>query len=190
MRDDGAELGNLRAIRRRAIRLPHRSRARSALILVVMALGLLAVSTSLVPTPRLIWNASASAPIGAYWRLDGPPSRGALVLAWAPIWARGLAAERGYLPLSVPLVKRVVAVAGDMVCMIGHAVTIDGAVVAHRRDTDRLGRPLPRWSGCQTLGAGEFFLLMADVPDSFDGRYFGVVEGSAILGPLVPLWTR
>jgi len=31
---------------------------------------------------------------------------------------------------------------------------------------------------------------MAEVWDSFDGRYFGPVQTSAILGKLVPLWTR
>jgi type IV secretory pathway protease TraF len=53
-----------------------------------------------------------------------------------------------------------------------------------------MGRPLPQWEGCETLGPGEFFLMMADVSDSFDGRYFGVTERRGIIGRLVPLWTR
>jgi type IV secretory pathway protease TraF len=39
------------------------------------------------------------------------------------------------------------------------------------------------------LQAGEVFLLMEGVPDSFDGRYFGPVTTAAIVGRLVPLWT-
>ena len=149
-----------------------------------------ATSATLAPTPRLVWNASASVSIGFYWRVAGTPSRGDMVLARAPFWARRLAAERRYLPLNVPLLKRVAVVAGDVVGASGDAISIDGRVVAHRLAADRMDRPLPRWEGCETLGAGEFFLLMADVPDSFDGRYFGVTQRGDIIGRLVPLWTR
>lgn len=165
-------------------------RAWRALIFGVTMLSALATSASLVPTPRLVWSASASAPIGFYWRVAGAPSRGDLVLARAPFWARKLAAERRYLPLNVPILKRVAAVAGDVVCASGDALFIDGRLVAHRLTSDRMGRPLPQWQGCETLGAGEFFLLMGDVPDSFDGRYFGPVRRHDIIGRLVPVWTR
>jgi conjugative transfer signal peptidase TraF len=171
-------------------RVPNPGRAYRALLFGMTMLGALATSASLVPTPRLVWNASASVPIGFYWRVAGTPSRGDLVLARAPLWARRLAAERHYLPLNVPIVKRVAAVAGNVVCALGDAISIDGRVVAHRLASDRIGRPLPQWEGCETLGAGELFLLMADVPDSFDGRYFGVIERRDIIGRLVPLWTR
>lgn len=165
-------------------------RAYRALVFGVTMLSVLATSASLVPTPRLIWNASASAPIGFYWRVAGRPSRGDLVLARAPLWARRLAAERRYLPIGVPIIKRVAAVAGDVVCASGDVISIEGRPVAHRLASDRMGRPLPQWEGCETLGAGEFFLLMADALDSFDGRYFGVTERRDIIGRLVPLWTR
>jgi conjugative transfer signal peptidase TraF len=173
-----------------ANRRPYPRRAWCALIFGVTMLSALATSASLTPTPRLIWNASASAPIGFYWRVAGAPSPGDLVLARAPFWARKLAAERRYLPIGVPIIKRVAAVAGDVVCASGDAISIDGRLVAHRLASDRMGRPLPWWEGCETLGAGEFFLLMADAPDSFDGRYFGVTERRDIIGRLVPIWTR
>ena len=153
-------------------------------------LSVLATSASLVPAPRLVWNASASAPIGFYWRVIGAPSRGDLALARAPLWARKLAAERHYLPVNVPLIKRVAAVVGDVVCASGAAISINGGVVALRLASDPMGRPLPQWEGCEALGAGEFFLLMGDVPDSFDGRYFGVTERRDIIGRLVPVWTQ
>jgi conjugative transfer signal peptidase TraF len=175
------------SVQRRADR---RRRAYATLVFGLTMLSVLATSATLVPTPRIVWNASASAPVGFYWRVAGAPSRGDLVLARAPLWARRLAAERHYLPLNVPIVKRVAAVAGDVVCASGDAISIDGRVVAHRLASDRMSRPLPQWEGCETLGAGEFFLLMADVPASFDGRYFGVTERRDIIGRLMPLWTR
>ncbi len=139
--------------------------------------------------PRVVWNASASAPLGLYWLTRKAPKVGDFVLAVPPPDARRLAAARGYLPASVDLVKRVAAGPGSAICAAGRRVLIDGKVVAVRLERDALGRALPAWTGCRTLGADEFFLLMEGVPDSFDGRYFGPVRTSAIVGILVPLWT-
>jgi conjugative transfer signal peptidase TraF len=158
---------------------------------VLVSAVVLNVSIFLQPGPVLVWNASASAPIGLYRvRSTGIVRRGDLVLARTPDSVRRLAAERRYLPATVPLVKRVAALDGDTVCAIDRAVTIDGRHVADQRAADRLGRPLPAWRGCRTLGRGDIFLLMAGVPDSFDGRYFGLVPANAIIGKLVPLWLR
>jgi type IV secretory pathway protease TraF len=90
----------------------------------------------------------------------------------------------------VPILKRVAAVAGEVVCASGDAISIAGQVAAHRRTADGLGRPLPHWQGCRTLSGGQVFLLMAEAPDSFDGRYFGVTERHDVIGRLVPVWTR
>jgi conjugative transfer signal peptidase TraF len=142
-------------------------------------------------SPLLIFNASASAPIGFYWA--GPPrplNRGDLLLVRTPESIRMLAAARGYIPLAVPLVKRAVALSGDFVCADGQTLTIDGRHVADRLSADRAGRPLLAWSGCRKLGTGELFLLMEDVPDSFDSRYFGPVSVDAVIGRLSPLWLR
>jgi conjugative transfer signal peptidase TraF len=167
-----------------------RRRGVAALTLAVALFGILATSASAIPSRRLVWNASASVPIGLYWRIGAEPARGDLVLAWAPLWARRLAAERGYLPFDVPLVKRIAAVAGDTVCVVDSAVVINGETMAHQRDTDLSGQPLPRWDGCRILASGEFFLIMPHVPDSFDGRYFGISDRRDIVGRLVPLWTQ
>src|SRR3546814_18198135 len=105
-----------------------------------------------------------------------------LVRAGLPPDARRLAAERGYLPDGVPLVKRIAALEGDRVCALDDAVSVNGRVAAKRQARDRLGRPLPRWTGCHVLADDELFLLMADVPSSFDGRFFGPVLRAAILG--------
>ncbi len=140
------------------------------------------------PAPRIIWNGSASAPIGL-WRVRSglPINRGDMVLARLPRWLANLAAARRYLPRGVPLLKRVVARDGDEICAWGNAVFVDGRRVALRRAVDSRGRPLPRWSGCERLGEGKVFLLM-DRPDSFDGRYFGPVERDAVIGIATPVW--
>jgi conjugative transfer signal peptidase TraF len=153
------------------------------------AVALTSFGTVFHPTPLLIYNASASARIGFYRVLPAPRlRRGDLVLARMPDAVRPLAAERGYIPAAVPLVKRVSALAGDMICGLGRDVSIDGHLAARRLPVDPHGRPLPAWSGCRRLESEEVFLLMPDVPDSFDGRYFGAVQRDAVIGRLVPLW--
>jgi conjugative transfer signal peptidase TraF len=136
-----------------------------------------------------VWNASASARLGLYWVTHRVPAVGDFVLAAPPPDARRLAAARAYLPATVDLVKRIAAISGSTICAVGRRVLIDGNPVAERLAHDGFGRPLPAWTGCRTLAADEVFLLMANVPDSFDGRYFGPTPRSAIVGTLVPLWT-
>lgn len=143
------------------------------------------------PAPWLVWNASPSSPIGLY--AVGRPSAvrsGDVVIAWPPPKARRLASERRYLPAGVPLVKKVAAASGASVCARGPAIRIDGRQVAVRRRRDPRGRLLPSWSGCTRLGPGELFLLSADSPAAFDGRYFGITRPSEIIGSGILLWAR
>lgn len=143
------------------------------------------------PFPRLIWNASASAPIGLYRiRPDRDPPIGGLVAVAPPEGLARWLSARGYLPAGVPLLKHVAAKAGQRVCRIGEIVSVDGrpAVVAQARDGR--GRPLPAWQGCRTLAPGELLLLNPAVSDSLDGRYFGPLPVSTVIGRATPLHLR
>jgi conjugative transfer signal peptidase TraF len=153
----------------------------------VAGISILALGSVLSPMPRLVWNASASAPVGFYFVTRDCPRRGDLVLARTPEHVRTLAAERLYLPANVPLVKRVAALSGDQICADETTIFINGDRITTRLKTDSEGRPLPIWTGCHRL-ADEVLLLMRDVPASFDGRYFGAVPLASIIGHLHPLW--
>lgn len=153
-----------------------------------LALAALALGPVAARAPRLIWNASASLPIGLY-RLE--PTRAAAageLVAYrpAPEWSRAFAA-RGYLPDGVPLLKRVAATAPSVVCRWEQSVFIDGRKVADALQKDRAGRPLPRWRGCITLDPEAVFLLAPNVPDALDSRYFGPVDRKELLGRIVPV---
>jgi conjugative transfer signal peptidase TraF len=159
-----------------------------ALGLAAGGVALLGLSALPQARPWLVWNASASAPMGLYRVVAGPVERGDWVLVRPPAEVAVLAAERGYLPLGVPLVKRVAASAGDTICARMGALFINGQEVARALVRDRAGRPMPRWTGCRSLGAEEIFLLLPP-PDSFDSRYFGPVPRTLVIGRLAPLWT-
>jgi len=144
------------------------------------------------PAPLLVWNASASSPIGLYRIGSARGVRpGEMALAWPPSAARVLGAERHYLPRNVPLVKHVAAAAGDTVCAIGDAVSVNGERVAGRQRSDPSGRPMPWWwNGCERLRSGDLLLLSPGEPLAFDGRYFGISRGNRVIGRASLLWPR
>jgi len=169
-----------------------RRRRNARRLIAGLAIGSFALGLSIAwpPVPRLVWNASASAPIGLYRVYPGAHANvGDMVVARLPARYRALAAKRNYLPANVPLVKRVAAAAGSQVCARGRAILVDNRQVAVRQSSDPHGRFLPWWEGCIRLRGGELFLLMG-TPDSFDGRYVGVTEDADVVGRAVLLWRR
>ncbi|HZF43661.1 MAG TPA: conjugative transfer signal peptidase TraF [Sphingomonadaceae bacterium] len=162
-----------------------RKRHQRARLAALAALAVVVLTGPMVAPPdvRLVWNASASAPIGLYWLSPRAPIRqGDMVVTTLPAAAREMAARRGYVPSNVPLVKRVAATQGDHVCAAGPSVYVNGALAARRREADAFRRPMPWWSGCRHLVRGELFLLMGAQPQSFDSRYFGPVRAANLLG--------
>jgi conjugative transfer signal peptidase TraF len=153
--------------------------------------GYLATPQSSPERTQIIWNVTASAPVGLYRVIHQPRYlRGDLVLVEASPNIAEFAAQRRYLSAGVPLVKRIAATAGDTVCAEEPGIFIDGQFVAARLSADGAGRPLPSWSGCRALKQDEVFLLMKDVRTSFDGRYFGPTRAADIIGRLEPIWVR
>lgn len=160
------------------------------LLAVVLFAALFIATTLAGPHPRLVWNASASAPIGLY-RLSAVshPAVGTLVVIVPPMSLARFLDERRYLPIGVPLLKHVAAQPGARICRFGARVTIDGHVAAAALSRDSRGRPLPAWQGCRTIASGELFVLNA-AADSMDGRYFGPIPASGLIGRATPILTR
>ena len=141
--------------------------------------------------PRLVWNASASAPVGLYRVVPaGRFSVGDLVAVRPEGAVRTWLSERRHPAAGAALLKRIAALPGSTVCRHGEDILIDARTVARAQRRDRLYRRLPDWQGCRKIAVGELFLLNAGVPDSLDGRYFGVTDGRHILGRALPLRTR
>lgn len=161
--------------------------------LLAMAAGAstMAFTAAAKHPPRLIWNASASVPIGLYIvQSVAHPRVSDLVVVRPPEALSWILAEGGYLPRNVPLLKRIAALPGQQVCRSGAAITVDSLPFGDALMRDRRGRALPIWQGCTTLTADQVFLMNAARPDSLDGRYFGPVPRENIVGQALPIWTE
>ncbi len=161
-------------------------RAFFVLSLSAAALCLLSLA-SIERDPKVLYNPSPSAPIGWYEiKQSDEYVVGDLVAAWLPKHAEALAHKRGYLPEKTPVIKTIVAVPGDQYCFKNEALKIAGQPDRPLLTTDSQGRALPaKADGCRRLKSGKVLIVSDRIESSFDSRYFGEVEVSAILGHAV-----
>jgi conjugative transfer signal peptidase TraF len=166
--------------------------ARFRLVLVLAILSIALVAATALPTktriPRIIYNASGSAPVGFYRGENRMPLRGDTAVIQPSKTLESLLVSQAFLPPGIPLLKRVAAVAGDRVCRSGGVVFVNGVAVAEALERARNGRPLPIWEGCLTLSEGQFFLIQPHYY-SLDSRYFGPVNACQIIGVAHVIWT-
>jgi conjugative transfer signal peptidase TraF len=149
------------------------------------------ISAAFQPVPKLIWNASASVPIGLYAvHPIGALRIGELLVVAPPDPLATFLDERHYLPKGVPLLKHVAALPGQSVCRTGGTITVDGIAVGVALGRDHLGSPLPTWRGCRVIAGGDVFLMNRRSAASLDGRYFGPLSTTTIVGRADPIWTK
>lgn len=161
------------------------------LLTVLGAVGILALPSVLDAHRFLLWNASASVPLGLY-ALESTDTRYVTELV-AILPSEPLAtflADRGYLPRGIPMLKRVLALPGQTVCRQGLIVLVDRVAMGVARERDGRGRPLPGWQGCRVIAAGELFLMNWQSADSLDGRYLGPLPASSVMGRAQPIWIK
>jgi len=143
-------------------------------------------------------NLSASAPRGLYRMVAGWPTRGAWVVACVNPQSAALARTRGYLGTGScaggvqPVLKPVIAVAGDVVEIAPEAVTVNGQRLpsSSTAATDSLGRELPHVAcGRYVVGADELWLVSTRAPNSWDSRYLGPLSTAQVWSLARPIWT-
>jgi len=142
-------------------------------------------------------NLTPSAALGL-WRiapLELPVTIGESVFICLPNRpAMQAARARGYLRAGLcsggnaPLIKRVVALAGQRVVVSDHLL-VDGVRIeaSHLLKHDAKGRPLLHDTG-GIVPPGMVYLF-SPYPGSWDSRYFGPVLASGILGLAQEVWT-
>ena len=158
--------------------------------MTIGAVAMLAGPIVAQPSPIYIWNSSASVPVGLYRvRPVGNRYVTELVAVRPPEPLASYLDLNGYLPTGVPMLKRVLALPAQTVCRNGLTISVDGIKIGEARERDRRGRPLPAWAGCDVVGEGELFLMNWQSATSLDGRYFGMMPATAIMGRAGPVWT-
>jgi type IV secretory pathway protease TraF len=157
---------------------------RILLVTSLLIVALIASTATISGGDLLLYNPSNSIPSGLYVRTNHPVELGRMVTVRANDVSPLYATLRNFDDPDDRFIKRVIAGRGQVVCAEGAAISIDGRIVAQRLERDDLGRALPSWTGCRTLG--DQVLLLGDTPDSFDGRYWGPTPASMIEG----VWVR
>ena len=87
----------------------------------------------------------------------------------------------------MPLIKRILALPGQTVCRNELAISVDGIEMGHgtRRATGVAGH-FRSGRDAESSHKGEVFLMNWDEPASLDGRYFGPIASSSIIGRATP----
>jgi len=165
------------------------NRAAYVLMTTVASVGVALAAT--VPTSlKLVWNVSASVPIGLYSLEPADHLEITdLVAVTPPPPLAAFLIGRGYLGEGTPLLKRLMGLPGQDVCRLGNAITVDGVPLGEALPRDHIGRDLPVWQGCQRIAPDHLFLMNPDVGDSLDGRYFGPIPATTVIGRAMPLLT-
>ena len=190
--------GVLRGSSARALHVPCRSACSRPAAWAVVALPAIGILLAVILALGLHVNLSASAPRGLYRMVAGRPTRGAWVVACVSPQSAALARARGYLgpgPCAggvQPVLKPVVAVAGDVVRVGSEAVTVNGERLpgSSTAASDSLGRELPHMAwGRYVVGVDELWLISTHVPNSWDSRYLGPISTSQVWSVARPVWT-
>ena len=160
-------------------------------LLIAFGVVSLVAPAFLQPHRMIVWNASASVPVGLYL-LETTDERyvSELVAVVPPEPLASFLAAGDYLPRGVSMLKHVLALPGQTVCRDGRVVTVDKVAVGMALERDRQGRALPVWQGCRVVAEDTLFLMNSRSADSLDGRYFGPLPRSAVTGRVHPVWTK
>jgi conjugative transfer signal peptidase TraF len=164
----------------------------------VVAVLLSLVASAAGPSLGFGLNLSRSAPRGLYQTVAAAPARGTLVVACLPPAVAAFGRARGYLGAgdcpgqTQPVLKRVGAVAGDVIALGRDIVTVDGVRVLAQpiEAVDSAARPLPHVRfGSYRVGDGDLWLFGLSSSQSWDSRYFGPVGATAVRGVVRPVLT-
>lgn len=137
-----------------------------------------------------VWNHTPSIPEGLYVRSFGEePGVGKVVVFPAPVSVTDYARRTGGRGDTVMFIKPLAAGPGDHVCVTDF-LAINGNLIAPIHDRDRNGIALPHWTGCRRLASDEWFTYAPAIPNSMDGRYYGPIMQSAIVGVFRPVHVR
>ncbi len=140
----------------------------------LLALLVVAIFAITAKSVGIVLNVTNSMPAMIYTLGHG--EKGSMASFCSPI--SHLSIGHGSCPDdSMPLIKRVVGVAGDLVTATDAGIEINGQPVPNSRplDLDAKGQTLPHVRGFFYLKQGEIWMA-GEHQNSFDSRYFGPIK--------------
>lgn len=144
---------------------------------------------------RLIMTSSV--PKGLWWVHHGDVARGRYVLTCLPANIASIGKRAGYLSpgfcaeQSMPVMKRVVALKGDVVVVSEQGVAVNGVALpsSKRLTHDSRGEPIPGLISFATYRVGDDAVwLLGDWFKSWDSRYYGSASLVRVIGIGTPLF--
>ena len=169
-------------------------------VAVVPLLGILFLSVGVLAATATIGgvriNTSYSLPLGVYVRTQ---ARDARLIEFCPVEPfASESSERGYRTHgtacadgAVPLLKPVVAVAGDRVVLSAEGMRVNGRLLPKTAPLfrDAAGRSLHPWPfGTYVVEEGVVWVASTYNRGSYDSRYMGPISISQIRARLRPVW--
>ncbi|PXX16122.1 conjugation peptidase TraF [Nitrosomonas ureae] len=143
-------------------------------------------------------NTTPSLPVGFYKVIDEPIVSGAYVSFCPPQNAVfDMAKDRSYINQgNCPggyglLLKRIFAQSGDTISIDQAGIFVNGKHLLNSAQLtiDAESQPLPQYRLNAVLNDAEYLLLSDVNPQSFDARYFGLIERDQIQQVVYPLFT-
>ncbi|MFZ7175074.1 conjugative transfer signal peptidase TraF [[Pasteurella] aerogenes] len=140
-------------------------------------------------------NTTPSIPIGIYKVIDKNPSKGDIVSFCPPntplfqeVKLRGWV-NKGFCDGELgTMMKILVAEAGDIISIEPSGVFINGDRYPYSKQVPKLNLPVMELYN-YSLTDGEILTMTDNNPLSFDGRYYGILNKSAIKSVLTPIFT-
>ncbi|HHS2910686.1 conjugative transfer signal peptidase TraF [Legionella pneumophila serogroup 1] len=143
-------------------------------------------------------NLTESIPVGLYRITGTEPLKNAYVI-FCPDDRQSfrLAKNRGYIDHGLYcngygyLMKKVVAVSGDILSVTNEGVFVNQMLIPYSKPKlqDGMNRALPK---CQVMNyqlqEDEIMTMTSQSEWSFDGRYYGLVHTRQIKGMITPIW--
>lgn len=158
-------------------------------------LGLVCLAGAAAITGARI-NTSSSLPLGIYIRTDDAHAE---LVEFCPIQPfASESSKRGYRTRgsacpdgAVPIVKPVVAVAGDQVVLSADGMRVNGRLLPKTAPLSRdgAGRSLHPWRfGTYVVEKGTVWVASTYNRGSYDSRYMGPIKTAQVRARLRPLW--
>jgi len=161
------------------------------LVAAISAVAIVAIVWPHKPGVAILYNDSASVPLG-FWIKTTDKVRVGAVIGFRPPLA-AMPYVTAHMPAYVRaklILKYVAAVGGDQICRSADGMfSVNGHNLGRAMAADRHGNRLPVWQGCETLAGGDVAVFSDHIPDSFDSRFYAAIPAGDIFGVYRPLWT-